>query len=192
MAFVLEGDVGQFQLAVAFDKNLLRAVDQNIVDGVVFQQRFKRAEAFDLVVQLLVQRMAFVAVQNDAAFLQEFGCDCADFVAQVLFRRGFQRGQVQTVQQGAVQFQLDLAHTLFAFAFLFNRRNGRGGDGRAPGDAGRIGLDRCRGHLRNLGGRRCLRGGCTRRCCRGFFILGKHGLPPVSDQAALACSDFVS
>ena len=43
--FILEGDVAELQLAAAFDEDALRPVDENIVDRLVLQQRFKRTEA---------------------------------------------------------------------------------------------------------------------------------------------------
>ena len=41
---VAERDVGQFELAAAFDVDLLRAVDHDVGDGLVGEQRLERAE----------------------------------------------------------------------------------------------------------------------------------------------------
>ena len=50
---VLERDVGQLELAGALDVDLARAVDHDLGDALVAQQRLERAEADDLVGDLL-------------------------------------------------------------------------------------------------------------------------------------------
>ena len=72
MLFVFEGDVAQLQLTGTFDEHLLRAVDQNIVDRLILQQGFQRTEAGDLVIEVLVQGRAILAVQDDAFGLGGF------------------------------------------------------------------------------------------------------------------------
>ena len=129
MLFVLEGDVGQFQLAITFHENLLWAVDQNIVDRVVLQQGFQRAKTRHLEIQILVQGLAFLAVQHDPHGFQSFGGNRVDFLTQIHLGRLFKGGEVQVVQQGLVQLQLDLGHALFAL-FLFVLRHSFGGLGR--------------------------------------------------------------
>jgi hypothetical protein len=46
---VLEGDVGELELARPFHEDLLGAVDQDIVDRVVLEKRLQRTEAPHLV-----------------------------------------------------------------------------------------------------------------------------------------------
>lgn len=45
VAFILEGDVGQLQLARAFHKDPVRPVDQNIVDRFVLEQRLQAGQS---------------------------------------------------------------------------------------------------------------------------------------------------
>jgi hypothetical protein len=41
MLFIFKSDIAEHQLAVTFYKDLMRAIDQNIVNSVIFQQGFK-------------------------------------------------------------------------------------------------------------------------------------------------------
>ena len=50
---VLEGDVGHLQATLTLDVDLLRPVDHDFSDGLVAQERLQRAEAQDLVGDLL-------------------------------------------------------------------------------------------------------------------------------------------
>jgi len=60
--------IGQFQLAVAFHENLLRAVDQNIVDRVILEQGFQRTKARHLEEQILAEGLAFFTAEDDTHF----------------------------------------------------------------------------------------------------------------------------
>ena len=44
MLIVAKDDIGQFELAAAFDIDLLRSVDHDVADALVGEQRFERAE----------------------------------------------------------------------------------------------------------------------------------------------------
>ena len=69
---VLERDVGQLDLARALDVDLARAVDHHFGDGLVAQQRLDRAEADDLVGDLLQHTRSLGAGQR-----QPFGIEGA-------------------------------------------------------------------------------------------------------------------
>ena len=49
MPGILEGDAGQFELAVPLDVDLFVRVDQDVADGLIVEQRFQRPEPEDLV-----------------------------------------------------------------------------------------------------------------------------------------------
>ena len=123
MAFVFECGVGQFQLTGPFNEDLLRAVHENIVDRVVLQKRFKRTKAGHFVIKVLIQRLTLFAVQNNAHFVERFAGNGDDLGAEIVFRGGFQRAEVEVVQKTLVQLKLDLAEPLFAFLFLVDRRS---------------------------------------------------------------------
>src|ERR1039457_5436194 len=55
---VLEGQAGNFQFAGAFDVDTVEAVDQNVGNGGIFEQRLERAEAEDFVKDLARQLFA--------------------------------------------------------------------------------------------------------------------------------------
>ena len=69
---IVEGDVGHFQLAGPFDEDLLWAIDQNIVDGVVLKKRFKGPEPRHFVIKFLVQRRPVIPVEHNAALFEQF------------------------------------------------------------------------------------------------------------------------
>ena len=118
MLFILEGDVAEFELARAFDKDLVRAIDENIVDRVILEQGFKRTEALDLVIEFLGELRTVLAVEDDAFFFENLAGNRADFGPQVGFGGRIERGQIEVIEHCAVQFDLDLADPLFALAFL--------------------------------------------------------------------------
>ena len=121
--FILEGRVGQFQATGTFHKNLLGAVDQNIVDGVVFQKRFQGTETRHLVVKVLVQGLTLFAVQDHAHFIKRFTGDGDDFRPQVAFCRLIQGAEVQVVEKALVKLKLDFPKALFPLSFLVRRRH---------------------------------------------------------------------
>ena len=56
---VFERQPGQFEFAGAFDVDPVEAVDQNVGDGGIFEQRLERAEAEDFVENFARQPLAF-------------------------------------------------------------------------------------------------------------------------------------
>ena len=122
MTFVFECRIGEFQLAGAFDEYLMRTVHKNIVNGVVFQKRLKRAKARHFVIEVLIKRMAFFAIENDAHFVECLTGNGHDLCAQIAFSRSFQRAKVQVIEQAFMQLKLDFAQTLFALLFLVDGR----------------------------------------------------------------------
>ena len=56
-AFVVEADVGQLQQSLALHVDLMVAVDQNVGDGRVLQQRLERTQAEDLVQHLMADML---------------------------------------------------------------------------------------------------------------------------------------
>ena len=71
MAFVVEGDGGFFKDAAALDVDVFVGVDEDVGDGLVFEQRFERAEAKDLVDDFLGELVALGAAEGNALFAEE-------------------------------------------------------------------------------------------------------------------------
>ncbi len=161
---VLEGHVRERQLSGPLDEDAVRAVDQDVVDVVVLQQRLERAQAGDLVVELGGERGALLAAQDDVHLAQRLGGDVGDLGAQVLLGRGLERGEVELVQQAPVEVELELAETLPAALVLVRRGRARVDTGR-----GRRGLAPRRLGARCLARRRIRRGG--RRGAGGRGVL---------------------
>jgi hypothetical protein len=82
VAFILEGDVGQFQLAAALHEDTLRAVDQDVVDRIVLQQRLQRSKPLYLEEEVLVELQPLLAGQDDVHLGQRLGRDGRDLRAQ--------------------------------------------------------------------------------------------------------------
>ncbi len=71
MGVVAEHDLGQFELALAFDIDLLRAVDHDVGHGFVGHQRFERAEAQHVGDQRFDQLALFDEIELDLGFGQQ-------------------------------------------------------------------------------------------------------------------------
>ena len=77
-------------------------------DGGVLQQRFERAEAEDLVQDLLDDAVLFHQAERRLLFFHQLGDGGADFRAHALARHGGERFQIDPVQQLPVQRELQL------------------------------------------------------------------------------------
>ena len=80
---VLEHDVGQFELARALDVDLARPVDHDLGDGLVAQQRLDRAEADDLVGDLLEHPHALGTGEGEALLVDDLAEDLLDLAADL-------------------------------------------------------------------------------------------------------------
>ena len=68
MAVVAEGDAGAAENAAALHVDVGGGVYQDVVDGVVFEELFERAEAEDLVEDFLGDAVALHGAERDALF----------------------------------------------------------------------------------------------------------------------------
>ena len=64
MRVVLEAGVGALQAALAFDVDVGIAVDQDVVDGRVFEERLKRPQAEHFILDFTDELVAFDKVQR--------------------------------------------------------------------------------------------------------------------------------
>ena len=76
-------DVGQLELALALDVDLLGPVDHDFGDALVAQQRLERAEADDLVGDLLEHADALGARQGEAFLVDGLAEDLLDLPADL-------------------------------------------------------------------------------------------------------------
>ena len=89
-------------LAAPFHVDALRTVDQDVADRVVLEQHFQRSQAERLVEHLLDQPLAFVAVEQRVFGVAQMLDDQADLAAQHVAFQFADFGQVQLVDELAV------------------------------------------------------------------------------------------
>ena len=73
---------GLFQLAAAFDVDVLRAVDHDFADRRLLEQHFERAEAEGFVEHFVDEAIALVAVEVGVFGVAQMFDDEADFAAE--------------------------------------------------------------------------------------------------------------
>ena len=105
---VAERDTGQFEQAFALDVDLLVAVDQDVGDGRVLQQRLERAEAEDFVQNLVGDLLLLERAEQRRLVVDQRDHRLADFRADALIVDRRQRFEVDLVEQLAVKRELQL------------------------------------------------------------------------------------
>ena len=101
MLFVLEPHRARLERAVALDEHLVVAVDQDVGDRGVLEQRLERPEAEQFVEHVADQLLALGMVERMLLLGQLFLDDVADLVLDLLARHGVERGQVDEIEQAA-------------------------------------------------------------------------------------------
>ena len=131
MRFILERNMHLLQLAMPFDETVLVAVDQNIVDRRILQQRLKRAEADHLVDDVVDQRVEFGAIDRQAFLTRLFQNEIMHLPAHLVARQTFKRDQVDLFDQHPVQARTrvdDLVRRLCRPGFRLGLRLARRGN----------------------------------------------------------------
>ncbi len=105
---VLEAHRRRLEHAVALDEHAVVAVDQDVGDRRVLEQRLERPEAEQFVEHVVDQLLALGMVERVVLLGQLLEDDVADFVLDLLARHGFERGQVDEVEQALVQLDLEV------------------------------------------------------------------------------------
>ena len=108
MLVVLERQAGDFKLAGAFDVHAVEAVDENVGNGGVFEQRFERAEAEDFVEDFARQLLAFGETERDRLAVHRTADQDENFFARRISGRAAEFFQVEAIEDLAVQVRLDL------------------------------------------------------------------------------------
>src|SRR5215207_3672396 len=106
MLIVTEGNVGQFKQAAALDVNLLRAVDQDVGDGWIGEQRLERPQAKHLVENFVANLLFLNGAKQCRLSVDERNERLPDFSANSLVVDGRQRFEVDLVQQLPVKREL--------------------------------------------------------------------------------------
>ncbi len=125
MPLVAEPHGGAFEEAPPLDEHVIRAVHQDIADRRIGQQRLERAEAQNLVEQVLDQKLKYRGGHDPSAILKIAGGECGDLAAQVRAAHLVDDGEVQLLEQQVVQRALERGLSL---------GHRRGSGGRRRGD----------------------------------------------------------
>ena len=162
---VLEGEVGQLEPAAALDVDLAGPVDHDLGDGLVAQQRLQRAEADDLVGDLLQHAHPLGAGEREALLVDRDAEDLLDLppyldlVGEV--ELGVEVGD-DALLDAVLGVAEGLAHRHLRDDTLGHRRRGRAhgagsaggrpapGDGLAPDGSAGGGAGPVTGRLRRL------------------------------------------
>ena len=108
---VLEDHVGQLQLAGALDVDLARAVDHDLGDALVAQERLERPEADDLVGDLLEHPDALGAGQGEAFLVDDLAEDLFDLAPDLDLVGQVELG-IQVLDDPALDPELDVPERL--------------------------------------------------------------------------------
>jgi hypothetical protein len=101
-------NIGQLEQAVAFYVDLLIAVDQNVGDGWVLQQRLERPQAKYLVEDLFGDLLAFERAKQRLFAVDEGDDGLPHLATNPLVVNGGERLEIDLLQQLAVQRELQL------------------------------------------------------------------------------------
>ena len=107
MIIIREIDFGLDQLAAAFHIHLMRAIDQNVGNRSIGQQRLERSQAHDFVQDVLHQLFAPRRVQRHPGLLQQPFHQQGQLFAQTLGLHRAHHIQIDPAQQLAVQAVLE-------------------------------------------------------------------------------------
>ena len=97
-----------FDAATAFDEHLGRRIDHDVGNRRVLEQRFERPEPEQFIKDIFHQLAAFGQVERVVNFLEHFLDDIADVAADLVARHGFQRRQVDPLDQLLVHLHLEI------------------------------------------------------------------------------------
>ena len=111
---VFEGEAGEFEFSGALDVNPVVAVDENVGDGVVLEQRLERTEAEDFVEDFAREAFAFGEAERDDFIVDGVADEDENF-----FAGGIAVGAAEFFEIEAVEdFAMQVGFYLLVFAVL--------------------------------------------------------------------------
>ena len=108
MPVVLEARAGPLEPALPLDEDVGMAVDQDVGDRRVLEQRLERAEAEQLVEHVLGQLLALGEVQRCALLSELLRDQVAHLGLDLLARQILERREIDEVEQAVVQLDLEV------------------------------------------------------------------------------------
>ena len=136
MRLVLEAHAGRLQYAAPLDIDAFVAVDQDVVDAWVLEQRLERAETRHLVKDFRNEIVELLGVEREPLGQHILRDQLLDVGADFVFRQLFQRRQIDLLDQPPVQPHLGVEE------LVGQKRiggSGRGWRGRLGGRFGKRG-----------------------------------------------------
>jgi hypothetical protein len=126
VGIVAEVDAGLFQAAAALHEDVLGAVDQNVADRAVLQEQLQRTEAEGLVQHLLDQPLALAAIEQRLFLVAQVLDDEANLLAEHVARQLADAGQVELIDELAVDLPLEVLELLLLRSFGGSQAGGGG------------------------------------------------------------------
>ncbi len=105
---VFERQPGDFQFAGALDVDAVEAVDENVGDGRILEERFERAEAENFVENLARQLLALGKAERHGLAVDRTADEDKNFFARGIAGGAAEFFEVETVEDLAMQVRLDL------------------------------------------------------------------------------------
>ena len=105
---VLEGQAGDLEFAGALDVDAVEAIDQDVGDGRILEQRFERTEAEDFVQDFARQALALGEAERNGFAVDRVADQDQDFFARRIAGGPSEFFQVETIEDLAVQVGFDL------------------------------------------------------------------------------------
>ena len=103
MRLILEAHAGRLEHAAALDVDAFMAVDEDVVDGLVLEQRFERTEAGHLIENFRYEIVEFLSVKREPLGQDVLRHQLLDVAADFVFGKFFQRRQIDLLDQPAMQ-----------------------------------------------------------------------------------------
>ena len=108
MLVVFKGKASQFELARAFHIDPIKTVHQNVGDGVVLEQWFKRTKAENLIQNFAAQTLALGETERNCFAVNRIANQDQDLIAGCIAHAASQFFKVKTIENLAVQVGLNL------------------------------------------------------------------------------------
>ena len=105
---VFERQAGDFELAGALDVDAVEAVDENVGDGRILEQRLERAEAENFVENLARQALAFGKAERHGLAVDRIADEDKNFFAGGIAGGAAEFFEVEAIEDLAMQVGFDL------------------------------------------------------------------------------------
>ncbi len=138
MRLILKAHAGRLQHALALDIDAFVAVDQDVVDGLILEQGFERAQARHLVENFRDEVVELLGIERQPLDQHILRDQLLHVAADFFFRQLFQRRQIGLFDQAAVQPHFGVQELVGEQRIIGSRRDWLGGGFRQHGPRHRL------------------------------------------------------